>query len=130
MDKGEIDLVLAYTQKFWDAGNSVVTVILGLEFAVYIALYQSEYVRYLVAKYFYALVLLAILGKCGILFVIYRLFYHETSLAQSLTHSTVIIDAISAGYKIRAGLLLFNTFMYVSIITLVWSQIDTTKRPT
>ena len=60
---GEVELAVAYTQKLWDAGNSIVTVMFGLAFAVYVALSQSAYVRYLVAKYFWLLFGLAFLGN-------------------------------------------------------------------
>ena len=125
----ENTLMLAYAQKFWEAGDSVVVLMFGLAFSVYVALSRFPLVRYWAAKYFYWLFVIAIVGNTGLLIVLWCLSVHEVRLIEAVTKDPFLIDAVVSAFHIRLGLFLFNLAMYLTVLGFVRYNVDTSVRP-
>ena len=113
---GESGLATAYAQKFWDAGNQVVTLIFALAFGVYLSLAGSIDIRCLAAERLWHLVSLAIIGNALLGFVLYRLGFHELRVVKMITSDSEFLDSVKSAFHLRLGLLLFNTVLYLAIV--------------
>jgi hypothetical protein len=122
------DFALAYAQKFLDAGNSVVTLMFGLAFAVYLALANSLEIRDLIREVNWLPWLLSVIslgGNALLIFVLYRLSFHEKRIVKSMLDDPEFIDSIHSAFEIRSGMLIFNTLMYIGVI---WAIANTPHR--
>jgi hypothetical protein len=119
---GAKELAIAYAQKFWDAGNSIVTIIFGLAFAVYFALAQYDGLRPIVHRHIVLLVALALVGNTLLGIVLWRLCLHEKRTIQLIVDDPTFLDSVQSAFEIRLGLLIFNTVMYLGILWFVWAN--------
>src|SRR4051812_47585186 len=78
---GSSDLV-SYALKFWDAENTVVTLIYGLTFAVYVVISQSPDVRRMIKEYYAPLRFFAYSGNMLIVVLLVRLWWLESSILE------------------------------------------------
>ena len=124
-DKAD-DLTASYTQKFWDAGNLVVTLMFALAFGVYTVLAGSPPIRCLAAQNFGTMVWLALFGNFLLAIVLIRLNVHERRLSKILNKNAIFDDALRSALHIRMGMLVFNTALYLGVLTLV--EKDTTTK--
>jgi hypothetical protein len=116
------DFALAYSQRFGDAANQIVTLMFGLAFAVYLALAGSADVRALLRLYSWLPWLLtgiSAFGNGALIFVLYRLCFHEKRIVCSINSNENLIDSIQSAFEIRVGMLIFNTTLYLLAIWIV-----------
>ena len=109
--KGETELAAAYAQKFWDAGNFIITLIFVLAFAVYAALAASCDSRRIAAERWLVLLPVAVIGNVGLWIVLWRLVVHESRVLKLITDNSEFIDSIESAYDLRKAMLLFNTLL-------------------
>ena len=118
-DFREKDLAFAYSQRFYDVGNQIITLKFGLAFAIYLALAGSPDIRALLRLHPWLPWLLtgiSILGNGALIFVLYRLCFHEKRIARSINSNANLIDSIQSAFEIRVGMLIFNTALYLLAI--------------
>jgi len=99
----EEDFALAYSQKFWDAGNLIVTMMFTLAFAVYLTFIQVCQSRIYAADHYYCLVALAIVGNSLLGWLIHRLYKHEVEVIRSVERGRLLFHALWAARNIRWG---------------------------
>jgi hypothetical protein len=116
----EIDLAAVYAQKFWDAGNSIVTLMFALALAVYATLASSAPVRCLAHRWWGPLIAVAVIGNVGLGFALWRLMIHEARLLGLVTDNATLLDAVVSAFHIRAVMLAINTTLYLVVIALVY----------
>ena len=116
----EVDFALVYAGKFWDAGNLIVTLMFGLAFGVYYLASQHVEIRDLLQNYFAWIVVLAIVGNGGLWFLLRRLYTFEMIHVRKLTGDPALQATVWNATRARIGLLIFNTVMYLSIMTANW----------
>lgn len=113
------DLALAYSQKLWDAGNLIVTMMFALAFGVYYTFVQVCESRIYAAKYWLFLVILSILGNILLGWLIHRLYKHEIEVIRAVEHGRLLFHALWAARNIRWGVLAFNTLLYIGVIIFI-----------
>jgi len=126
-EKNQADLTAAYAQKFWDAGNLVVTATFALAFGVYALLAASHSLRCLAALNFLTLFLLSVVGNLGLGLVLVRLTVHERRLSKLITENFIFDDALRSALDIRVAMLVFNTILYVGVLWLIKENVDLKK---
>jgi hypothetical protein len=117
------DFVLEYAPKYWEAGNFIVTAMFGLAFAVYVALVNSKDARDWVTQFRNELVALALIGHSLLVFVIYRLYFHESNLLQLTINEPEFHRQILGAFRIRLGLFVANAVIYLTVIFFVASRV-------
>jgi hypothetical protein len=96
------EIALAYSQKFWEAGNLIVIMMFTLAFAVYLALIQFCNARRYVAETdnFIILVVLAFVGNGALIYLLEKLCQHEIEVIGTIERKHIFVSVI----KGRAGL--------------------------
>jgi hypothetical protein len=116
------EFALAYAQKFWDAGNVIVTLTFGVAFAAYLAIAQFSAIRGFIHQYLWVPWLLtgvSVIGNLGLIFVLYRICFHEKRIIGSTIKDADFLDSIQSAFEIRVGMLFFNTVLYLTVIWVV-----------
>lgn len=115
----EEDFALAYSQKFWDAGNLIVTMMFALAFAVYASFIQVCETRIYAHDHYCFLINLSIVSNVLLAWLIDRLYRHEVEIVRSFDRGRLLFHALWAARNIRWGVLAFNTLLYLGVIIFI-----------
>jgi len=115
----ELGLITAYAQKYWDAGNILITLMFGVAFGIYYLAVQHKGVRDLIDQYCYEVLIVSAIGNIALAIVLWRFAVNERVLIRKITADEMVIEAIWSGVELRWGLLAGNFFMYVLVIGLI-----------
>jgi hypothetical protein len=124
-----VELSMAYSQKFWDAGNAVVTIAFGLDFAVFAIFLSSEEARLLIRepKYYWTLIAISAVGNIALYILLSRLRFHEVRIIKSLTNNSDFIDSINSAFDLRIGIWAARIILFLTVITVIYCTKESPK---
>jgi hypothetical protein len=109
-----------YVSKFWDAGNLVIALIVGLAFVVYYYVARSQETRRLLYKYNLILIVLSCLGNALVFYLVARIGFHEVrTLVSIVGESSLMVNSAESAVDMRLYVVIANFVICLAALLFV-----------